>query len=256
MIDITDEGLVKTEVPELAQEFAKRLVGGMLKAARSYVPTRENAEGKKEHCDVSLLNGAIYVGTDHSLYAAVIRLKLAELCKKKSPLRAAVETLADNYSARLNYGVASPWLKTHEKNIRYAEIGPDGIRLMVAPGIVELDLSPTEESTAYGESIATMLTSRVLDDFLESGPHPLPGDAPAGAAVLVVTPDGASYSDAIDLESTALQMKFKPSLLPGKDCEVRVYADPEGGKIVRITTDEPTMHVDQFFRVLELHQDS
>lgn len=252
MIEVTEDGWMKTETPELAQEFAKRLVGGMLKAARSYVPTRENSEGKKEHCDVSLLNGAIYVGTDHSLYAAIIRLKLAELCKKKSPLRAAVEQLADGYSARLNYGVASPWLKTHEKNIRYAEIGPDGIRLMVAPGIVELDLSPTEESAAYGEEVAAMLSHRVQDELLESGPHPLPGEAPEGAAVLVVTGEGATYSDAIDLTSNALQMKFKPNLLPGKDCEVRVYADPEGGKIVRITTDEPTMHVDQFFRVLEL----
>lgn len=254
MIEVTEDGWIRTEVQELAQEFAKRLVGGMLKAARSYVPTRENAAGKKEHCDVTLLNGSIYVGTDHSLYAAVIRLKLAELCKKKSPLRAAVEELGDGYSARLNYGQATPWLKTHEKNIRYAEIGPGGIRLMVAPGIVELDLSPTDESTAYGESVATMLSERVLDELLESGPHPLPGEAPPGSTVLVVSEDGAGYSDRIDLGAPHLQMRFKPSLLPGKDCEVRVYADPEGGKIVRVTTDEPTMHVDQFFRVLELQQ--
>ena len=245
------EETVLINAPELAQEAGKRVVGGLIKACRAYVPTRENLEGKKEHCDVSLLGGAMYIGTDHSVYAAVIRPKIDEMCKKKSPLRAAFEWLNGNYSARLNYGTASPWLKTHEKNIRTASFGPDGIRLIVAEGLVELDLSPTDETIAYAEEVKQILAERVVEENLLHGPYPLAvGDG--AADVLVVDGAGASYSEKLDLESTAVQMKFKPGMLPGLDAEVRVYSDPEGGQIVRITTDDPTLHVDQFFRILPL----
>lgn len=252
MIDVGEDGTLRTEVPELAQEVGKRLVGGLLRLARSYVPTRDNAEGKKEHVDVPILGGAIYIGTDHSPYAAVIRTKLVELCKKKSPLRAAVEQMGDRYSASLNYGTASPWLKTHEKNIVRAEIGPGGIILSVVPGVVELRLSATDSGEAYARGVADMISRRVLEENLESGPHPLPGEAPEGAMVLVVSEGGARYERIVDLESPDFQMRFKPGLLPGSDCLVSMYADPLGGKIVRVTTDEATVHVDQFLRVLDL----
>lgn len=237
--------------PELAQELGKRIVGGLLKAVRSFVPTRENLEGKKEHCDVALKNGAIYVGTDHSVYAAVIRPKLADLCKKKSPLRSVIEQLGDGYSALLNYGTASPWLKIHEKNIRYAEMGPEGIRLVVADGLVELRMLPTAESSAYADEVAEIIETRVLEENLEIGPLPLDvSDIPAWATVLCVTPEAATFREYLTDAPGEVQMKFKPGVLPGSSCEVRVYADPEGGKVVRFTTDDATMHVEQYFRVL------
>ena len=251
MVQIDENG-ISTDAPEIAQELGKRIVGGLLRAARVFVPTRDNLEGKKVHCDVSLMNGAIYVGTDHSAYMAVIRPKLAELCKKKSPLRTAVEEMGDGYSALLNYGAASPWLKLHEKNIKSASIGRGGIRLVVADGLVELDMSPTQLSTEYAESVAQVVAERVLEENLEMGPITI-GDPPSpDLEVLTVSADGAEYVEFLVAEPPAgtVQMKFKPAALPGGECEVRVYADPEGGKIVRITTDGSVMHVDQFFRVL------
>ena len=237
--------------PELAQEVGKRVVGGLIKACRAYVPTRENMEGKKEHCDVSLMDGAMYIGTDHSVYAAIIRPKIDEMCKKKSPLRAAFEQLSGKYGARLNYGVASPWLKVHEKNIRTASFGPGGIKLVVAEGLVELDLSLTDETTTYAEQVKQTLDERVLDENRLLGPHPL-SVSTASFDVLEIDEEGARYRDRIDLESPKVQLKFKPGMLPGLDAEVSVYEDPEGGKIVRITTDDPTLHVDQYFRILHL----
>jgi hypothetical protein len=255
MVNVDENGIT-TEAPEIAQELGKRIVGGLLRAARVFVPTRDNLEGKKVHCDVSLMNGAIYVGTDHSTYMAVIRPKLAELCKKKSPLRTATEELGDNYSALLNYGAASPWLKLHEKNIKSASIGPNGIKLVVADGLVELDMSPTAASTEYAEEVAQTVETRVLEENLEMGPITL-GDPPsADLEVLTVSATAAEYVEFLvtDPPIGTIQMKFKPGALPGGECEVRVYADPEGGKIVRITTDGPLMHVDQFFRVLSLSE--
>ena len=249
MIEVNDDNIV-IEAPELAQELAKRVVGGLLKACRAYVPTRENAAGKKEHCDVSLMNGALYLGTDHSVYAAVIRPKIVDFCKKKSPLRAAMEAVAGSYNAKLNYGAASPWLKTHEKNIRGAVIGADGIRLIVAENLVTLDLSPTDESHEYAMLVEQMLAERVREEHLISGPHPI-GASALGMDVLVVAEE-AYYCESIDLSSSDFQMKFRPELLPKGEHEVRLYADPEGGKIVRFTTDDDTAHVEQYFRVLDL----
>jgi hypothetical protein len=250
MIEITDGTAVIT-APELAQEFGKRVVTGLLKACRAYVPTRENLEGKKEHCDVSLKGGAIYLGTDHSVYAAIIRPNTVDMCKKKSPLRDAMEQVGPSMNAKLNYGVATPWLKTHEKNIRSAVFGPDGIRLVVADGMVELDLSPTAASAEYAEAVAQTLAERVVEENLELGPLPL-GTSAKGFDVLYVTKEEAGYRATVDLDSADFQMKFRPELLPEADHEVRVYADPEGGKIVRVTTDSDAVHVEQYFRVLDL----
>jgi hypothetical protein len=211
-LDILDDGTVRTDTPELACELAKRIVGGLLKAARAYVPTRKTEDDKKEYVDVSILEGAIYLGTDHSVCAAQIRPNLAALCKKKSPLRDVMGILGSNYSTRLNYGTASPWIKAHEKNVRSASIGPQGIHLEVAAGIVELDLSPTPESDAYARSVVETLRSR-LQSF---------------------------------------QLRFRPQLLPGGPCDVRLYRDPLGEMIARFTTEEETMHVEQFFRALHL----
>ena len=245
------DGAVAISAPELAQEAGKRVVGGLIKACRAYVPTRENLEGKKEHCDVALMGGVMYIGTDHSVYAAMIRPKIEEMCKKKSPLRAAFDQLAGNYCARLNYGAISPWLKTHEKNIRSAAFGPEGVKLVVAEGMIELDMSPTDEILAYAEGVRSMIEERVLDANRILGPHPL-GVSASTFDVLEVDEEGARYRDRIDLESKKVQMKFKPGMLPGLDAEVVVYSDPMGGQIVRITTDDPTLHVDQFFRILPL----
>jgi hypothetical protein len=193
----------------------------------------------------------MYIGTDHSVYAAVIRPKIDEMCKKKSPLRTAFEWLNGKYSARLNYGVASPWLKIHEKNIQSAVFGRDGIRLIVAKGMIELDLRPTAATIAYAEAVQELLSERVIEENLLYGPHVLGSTVPI-FDVLVVDAEQAVYREHIDLDSPATQMKFKPGMLPGGDCEVRVYADPNGGQIVRITTDDPTLHVDQYFRVLPI----
>ena len=251
MIEINDGTAVIT-APELAQEFGKRVVGGLLKACRAYVPTRENLEGKKEHCDVSLKGGAIYLGTDHSVYAAVIRPNVVDMCKKKSPLRDAMVQVGPNVSAKLNYGVASPWLKTHEKNIRAATFGPDGIRLIVADGMIELDLSPTAESGEYAELVSQTLAERVLSDNLLLGPHSLADVVDSSYAVLAVSADSAWYQQLVDLDSDVFQMKFRPELIPDGNHTLSVYGDPEGGKIVRVTTTNEAVDVDQYFRVLDL----
>jgi hypothetical protein len=248
MIELTENGLM-TSAPELAQEAADRVIGGALKAARAYVPTRENAEGKKEHCDVSLHNGKIYVGTDHSVYAAVITMKLHELCKKRSPLRAAVEQMQEKACARLNYGDASPWLKTHKANIKVAEIGTRVTRMTVVEGVVELDLSPTPESTAYAVQVAALIEERVRDDMAIAGPHEMPG-LTGDSWVVVVGAEGIRLEQALAPECTDTQVKLRASMLPGCPCTVTAYEDPNGDRIVRFVADTPTMKVEQFFRVL------
>ncbi len=251
MIEIND-GVAVIDAPELAQEFGKRVVGGLMKACRAYVPTRENLEGKKEHCDVSMKDGALHLGTDHSVYAAIIRPNVVDMCKKKSPLRDAMEQLSGTVNAKLNYGVASPWLKTHEKNIRSAVVGPCGIRLIVAEGMVELDLTPTEESIDYAEQVATTLAERVLTDNLLLGPHSLADVVDSSYAVLAVSADSAWYQQTVDLDSDVFQMKFRPELIPDGSHTLSVYDDPEGGKIVRVTTTNSAVDIDQYFRVLDL----
>jgi hypothetical protein len=251
-----NDGTIYIDTPELAGEFAKRIVGGLIKAARAYVPTRKTEDDKREYVDVSILDGAIYLGTEHSLCAAMIRPDLAALCKKKSPLREMVSSLGGRYSARLNYGTASPWIKTHEKNVRSASIGPQGVRLVVAPGVIELDLSPTAESEAYARDVAETIRSRVLEENLVHGPFRLEGSGETDMTVLVVDEAGARYAERIDKASRSFQLRFRPQLLPGGPCDVRLYRDPIGEMIVRFTTDEETMHVEQYFRALNLSASS
>ena len=251
-LDILEDGTVSTDNPELACELAKRIVGGLIKTARAYVPTRKTEDDKKEYVDVSILEGVIYIGTDHSLCAAAIRPNLSALCKKKSPLREAVGALGSNYSARLNYGTVSPWLKAHEKNVRSARIGPRGVHLEVAAGIVELDLSPTSESEAYARRVAEMLRTRISEGNVVHGPFRLEGSGDTDMTILVVDENGARYVNRIDPASRSFQLRFRPQLLPGGPCDVRLYRDTLGEMIVRFTTEEETMHIEQYFRALHL----
>jgi hypothetical protein len=236
--------------PELAQELTKRVVSGALKACRTFIPTKENDEGKKVHCDVSLYNNTIYVGTDHSLCCSTVELKLPDMCKKKSPLRAIVESTS--ISANLNYGLASPWLKTHEKNVRSAYIGPSGIRLIVAEGVVELNLAVSNSSIEYAERIIDTIYTRISDDNLLVGPFEIPEIS--DTTVLSVTNTGVNISKFFTPNSEYAQIRLKPKSIPSPKSTISVYvdplADPSSIRIIKITSETDVLHIDQFFRIL------
>lgn len=248
---MTDTHEFETEVPELAEEFAARVVAGALKAARAFVPTRENLEGKKEHCNVPILNGVLYVGTDLSPYMATVQLRLAEMCKKRGELRPAIAAIEDRICAVANYGVSSPWLKLHTKNARSAYAGPDGLKLVVARGVVELDLALPPYLREYALKVKAIIESRVREDLLVAGPFPLPDGEPATSYVLNVDDSGVTYAERLVKGfSGVAQLKIKAGFLPKGESTVFVYEDPLGGRIVQIKTDAPTFVSNQYFRTL------
>ena len=245
----------------LAQEFAKKVLTGLCKAVRAFVATRENPETeKKEYCDVSIAEGLIAVGTDHSPFAAMIQPILAEFCTKKSELRKYLEQVNETYCTLINYGIVNPWLKLHEKNISYAEIGPNGIKLSLSHSLGELELLPTNESIEYAANVFNTVTNRLGDQISEE--VNLQWDSVELAKnkfddhirVLKLTNDNQIIiSDRLDTTFEGIfQMRFNFKLLPEKDCTVVVYKDTLGGKIVRFDTTLPTLVVNQFFRIIEL----
>ena len=248
---VIKDGVLRITNPEHAQEFAKRIVGGLLKAARAYVPTRESDEGKKVFCDVSIYDGSVIVGTDQSPFIGVVNINLVELSKKRSPLREPLAIIGNNYNACVNYGIANPWLKLHEKNVKYAEIGPEGIILAVVPGIVELNLSVTQESVDYATSVAQILQDRIAEPAYSIDVKWDQIEAVKNASVLRIVDDTIIVSDVIDLDYKGLlQMKMRFKLLPEKDFTLMLYNDIHDTQIARFLTESNGVNVDQFFRIL------
>lgn len=250
MIEVIDHRF-ETDVPELAQEFAARVVAGALKAARAYVPTREDADGKRTHCDVPILDGTLYVGDDLASHIATVQLRFSEMCKKRSPLRAAVEAVEGHVCTLVNYGAANPWIKTHAKNVRTASMGPDGMHLAVAPGLVGLTLALTPSQRRYAEAVRNRITERVRDDLALIHPTPVPDAGDAAVVVLRVNPESGevTLSDRMETASRLLQLRTR-ALAPGQT--VTAYSDPLGGAVFRLCSETPTYTATQFFRVLEV----
>jgi len=251
MIDILKDGIY-TENVEIIQELSKRIVGGALKAARAYVPTRENSEGKRVHGDVALYNGTIYVGTDQSICTSTIELNMVEMCKKKSPLRSVLEDKQDFICAALNYGVAAPWLKLHEKNIRSARLSANGIHLIAIPNIVELNIISTLSNSTYAQSIKETLEDRVLEEYLIAGPHILP-ELPSGIIVVSISEDGVELNESFNIGGTSSQMRINSSMFPkAKDRFISAYNDPLGDRIIKVSSDTGDTIVNQYIRVLQI----
>ena len=80
----------------------------------------------------------------------------------------------------------------------------------------------------------------------------LEGSGDTDMTILVVDENGARYVNRIDPASRSFQLRFRPQLLPGGPCDVRLYRDTLGEMIVRFTTEEETMHIEQYFRALHL----
>ena len=242
---------------ELAQEFAKRVVKGLLSVARGYVPTVKDIEDKAQHIDVAVYNGLIYIGTEHALYSATIEPRIHELCKKKSQLRTMLEELGPNWGARLNYGTASPWLKTHEKNVKRVEIGVYGIRLIVVEGVVELDMMLTDANIEYAVSTSETIAAYTA---IES-PETYTGcqlvweeQVTEDTIGFNVGPDSVTPIKVYEPAGTGrvgIDLIAPPSLLPGKDCSFSAMRVGDGTGIVCVTTVTPEMTIDQFFRIID-----
>ena len=253
MVEIADNNLF-TDVPEIATELAKRVVGGILAAARAYAPTQENAEGKKVHVDLPILDGVLYVGPELGTCVTTVRFDLAELCKKKSPLRGALAEVGGSLRTRVNYTEHGRWLKIHEKNIRSGDLGVDGIGLVVAPGIAELQLELGEEAAARAGAIRELLAART-DERLRLGPAvelDLVG-VDADTAVLRISEDGVELAEMLERGYGGLaQVRVKPAMFPKAPLSVQVYELDETSRLLRFSSSPGHLRVVQHIRVLRV----
>ena len=253
MVEIVDHDLI-TEVPELAAELAKRVVGGILSAARVYAPTQENAEGKKVHVDLPIVDGVLYVGPELGTCVTTVRFDLAELCKKKSPLRGPLAEVGTNLRARVNYAEHGKWLKIHDKNVRSGGLGASGIGLVVAPGIAELQLELDEETLEKTTAVQAMLETRT-SERLRLGPEAeldLSG-VEADTVVLRISEDGIELSSMLERGYGGLaQVRVKPAMFPKVPMVVRVYELDDSSRLLRFSSRPGHMVVDQHLRVLRV----
>ncbi len=245
------EPLIITD-PELLKELAKRVIPGLLRVVKAFAPTIEDSDGKKLHHEVTLLNGQLCVGSDRAVHTAVVQVRLSQFCKKKSALRDALVLIEDKVSLTLSYKTVTDWVKTHAETLREASVGPEGIRLTVAPRIVELCLAPSSDGKLYNQGILQAINDRVGNPL--SGPWTLP-DIPdgSGCITLVVTPSGVRLSPFLELGGAVAQLRLKAGMLPkGEQVEVRVFEGPHGDRIVHLQTDTTEYLANQYFRVLAL----
>ena len=252
IIDENNEWLT-TENPEIAQEIANKVLGGLLKIARAFVPTRENLEGKKEQCDVSLYGGTVFINTEHASYLALIELSLDEMCKKRGPLRPAIAQIMKSVSADINYGVLSPWLKLHGKNVKSAYIGIEGFKFVVAKNVIELNIPATARSDSYAITTSETLDTMVPESSLIIEPIEVPA-IPDGyeAVVLSLTPEGLVLGDRLKINTGCPQLKIRKSMIPAGNSFISAYTDTVEGYVIRLYTEGATFRADQYYRVLPL----
>ena len=254
MVDIANNSLF-TDVPEVASELAKRVTTGILAAARAYAPTRENSEGKKVHTALPVLDGVMYVGPELGTCVTTVRFELAELCKKRSPLRGALEEVGQSLRACVNYTDHGKWLKIHEKNVRTGELGVNGIGLVVAPGIAELRLKLGADEMARAVAVQSLLAART-DERLRLGPEVEVNlaDVASDTVVLRVSEDGVDLADMLERDYGGLaQVRIKPSMFPKPPLTVRVYELDDSSRLLRFSS-APAAHlkVEQHIRVLRV----
>jgi hypothetical protein len=252
-----EEGFITTEDSDIAKELADKVLGGILKITRAFVPTRENLEGKKEQYNVSLVNNVIFINTDTAIYLAMISIKIDELCKKRGPLRPAIAQMMHTVSADINYGILNPWIKLNSKNIRSAYIGPDGFKFVVSKGVVELNVPPTVRSNQYAEAVTARLDAIVPPDaepkfgpfefdFSQSLPD-------TDSVVLHIDTNGVTVDSRLKINQDHAQIKIKKSMLPSGKALIFAFDDPlSEGYIIRIYDDTPLYLADQYYRVLAL----
>lgn len=253
MIEIENDSLF-TDVPEVAAELAKRVVGGLLTAARVYAPSQENAEGKKVHVDLPVLDGVLYVGPELGTCVTTVSFDLAELCKKKSPLRGALAEVGRSLRTRINYTEHGKWLKIHEKNVRSASLGATGIGLVVAPGIAELGLELTDAEVERVSALRALLDKRTSEDRrLGSDVGVNLSGVEAGTVVLCIGDDGIELGDTLERNYGGLaQVRVKPAMFPKVPLTVRVYEMDDSSRLLRFSSSPGHTHVEQFIRVLRV----
>jgi hypothetical protein len=248
-VTLTDDKLIINK-PELAQEVVKKIISGILKITRAFVPTKENLEGKKEHCDVAIREGIIYINSDHSVCLCQIQLNLTDFLTKKSILKPIFENNLHLINGNFNYGLASPWLKLHDKNIKSIVFSESELKLIVVDNIIELNLSPTLQSNAYIDTVCNIFDSRISEDSLIYGPFELP-EYSNNLTVLEISEDGIIEKDFLTNECKNPQIKLKTKLIPKGDSFIFAYSDlSDGGPIIRISSSNPSFTSDQFFKVL------
>jgi hypothetical protein len=240
-----------TSDPGVAQELAKRIAGGLAKIVRTFVPTRENLEKKREHLDVTFVGGVLHAWYDHTPGITLVRPKLVEMCKKKSPLRAGLEGL--DFATTLNYGTLSPWLKLHEKTVQAATLGADGLSMVVAEGLVELSAPPSPAGLSRAAEAADLLGERVTEDRRLT--DPLEFDVPESGEPFVLAVGASSVEAARWLAPDfggLAQVRLRPGMLHGTKARVVVYAADGDDRIVSVETDTDLFASTQYFRVLKL----
>ena len=253
----TDTKSIQSENNDICKELADKVLGGLLKIARAFVPSRETLDGTKEQCDVALQDNIIYINTDTASYLAMISVKLDGMCKKRGPLKPAIAQMMSSVCADLNYGILNPWIKLHAKNIRSAYIGPEGFKFVVSKDIVELNVPPTIRSTNYANTVIETLDKMVPPHVQPSfGPFDVdfskaPDDV--DAFVIHIMETEVVFGKRLKIETGYPQLKIRRSMI--KDDLVNISAYPDAltnGYIVRLYSDTATYVADQYFRVLPL----
>jgi hypothetical protein len=132
-------------------------------------------------------------------------------------------------------------------------VSPEGIVLAVARGMIELRLVLDADERAYAERVRDTIASRILDEKLLAGPFPLPEPPGTDTAALVITDEGATFTERLTPGADAVQLRLKTkSIIPGESATCWAYDDPLGERIVRIRTEAPAFTSEQYWRVLEV----
>lgn len=247
----TSDGFT-TNTPEATNDFASKIISGILKLVRKYVPTYTNSEDKKVHHDVAIIDGVLYVGSDKSPCIIKVGIKAENLCMKK--MKDMKEILSGfPITTVVNYGTVNPWLKLHSKKIQKAYVNQDGIKLVVVPGFVELDLGITQAHIDYAEAVDNTIATRVLEENLVfSGRVEQMPELDSEMVVLCITKEGkVKFTDRVTKGFDGiLQLRVASKILPVESMDISVYDDPLGNRIVRIFSEDTTMWCDMLFRVL------
>jgi hypothetical protein len=245
----------ETEDPELAKEVGTRVLAGLLKLAKTFVPTYDGQDGKKAHRRVPILDGTLYIGSDQANYMAAVSIHPSQMCKKKSAVRDAMGTVEGSLCTSVHYGSANAWLKLHAKNARYAAVGGRGILLGISRRSVEIDLPLLPADRDYAEKVRDTISSRIADRPT-AGPFPFPDfpEEEADTAVLTVGPEGASASTEILVGCRdGVQMVFKPKgIVKSPSMQCAAYDDPLGRKIIMLMAESPEFSAKIYYRVLEI----
>lgn len=234
---------------ELVDEFVKRVVPGLAKAAKAMCPTQEGMDGKRGHVDVPIAANTLYVGKGLAPYVGRASVDLTSFCKKKSKLRDLLPGVS--IRAGINYGDVNAWLKLNGPATQRVTIAEDHVLLTCVEGVVELRLQWRDEFQRGIDEVEGIIATRILDEnFIAS--CEIEDKIEQSQVVVAIGTESVEVRDAFVTHTDDTQIRLRPGLVPPGRVTLAAYHDPEGDRIVHLQAVDDGQTVDQFYRVLQL----